>query len=126
MIMLGFIFGWPRRIRKLRKRWDRLREKTLKKKGLVKKTALEKLDMIEQKLRTLVEQKITRLDRSRLSRAFLSISQCTSSTRQVRRESPSALSTVPAARCSSTSRSTNFTTIWVREIASSISPRSAG
>ena len=68
MIMLGFIFGWPRKIRKLRKRWDRLRERTLKKKGLVKKTALEKLDMIEQKLRTLEEQKITRLDRSRLAR----------------------------------------------------------
>ncbi len=68
MIMLGFIFGWPRKIRKLRKRWDRLREKSLKKKGLVKKTALEKLDMIEQKLRTLEEQKITRLDRSRLAR----------------------------------------------------------
>lgn len=68
MIMLGFIFGWPRRIRKLRKRWDRLREKSLKKKGVVKKTALEKLDMIEQKLRTLEEQKITRLDRSRLAK----------------------------------------------------------
>ena len=66
--MLGFIFGWPRRIRKLRKRWDRLREKSLKKKGLVKKAALEKLDMTEQKLKTLEEQKITRLDRSRLAR----------------------------------------------------------
>jgi len=66
--MLNFIFGWPRKIRKLRKRWDRLREKSLKKKGLVKKSALEKLDMIEQKLRTLEEQKITRLDRSRLAR----------------------------------------------------------
>ncbi|HJW97237.1 MAG TPA: hypothetical protein VJ485_03670 [archaeon] len=66
--MLGFIFGWPRRIRKLRKRWDRLREKSLKKKGLVKKTALEKLDMTEQKLKTLEEQRITRLDRSRLAR----------------------------------------------------------
>lgn len=68
MTMLGFIFGWPRKIRKLRKRWDRLREKSLKKKGLVKKTALEKLDMTEQKLKTLEEQKITRLDRSRLAR----------------------------------------------------------
>ena len=66
--MLGFIFGWPRKIRKLRKRWDRLREKSLKKKGIVKKTALEKLHMTEQKLRTLEEQKITRLDRSRLTR----------------------------------------------------------
>jgi hypothetical protein len=66
--MLGFIFGWPRKIRKLRKRWDRLREKALKKKGLLKKTAMEKLDMTEQKLRTLEEQKITRLDRSRLAR----------------------------------------------------------
>ncbi len=66
--MLGFIFGWPRKIRKLRKRWDRLREKSLKKKGLVKKSALEKLDMTEQKLKTLEEQRITRLDRSRLAR----------------------------------------------------------
>ncbi len=66
--MLGFIFGWPRKIRKLRKRWDRLREKALKRKGLIKKTAMEKLDMTEQKLRTLEEQKITRLDRSRLAR----------------------------------------------------------
>jgi hypothetical protein len=66
--MLGFIFGWPRKIRKLRKRWDRLREKALRKHGLVKKTSLEKLDMTEQKLKTLEEQKITRLDRSRLAR----------------------------------------------------------
>jgi len=66
--MLNFIFGWPRKIRKLRKRWDRLREKSLKKKGLVKKAALEKLDMTEQKLKTLEEQRITRLDRSRLAR----------------------------------------------------------
>ena len=66
--MLGFLFGWPRKIRKLRKRWDRLREKALKKKPLVKKTALEKLDVTEQKLRMLEEQKITRLDRSRLAK----------------------------------------------------------
>jgi len=66
--MLGFLFGWPRKIRKLRKRWDRLREKSLKKHGIVKKTALEKLDMTEQKLRMLEEQKITRLDRSRLAK----------------------------------------------------------
>jgi hypothetical protein len=50
------LFGWNRKVRKLRKRWDRAREKTLKKKNPEKKMLLEKLDSIEEKLRTIEEE----------------------------------------------------------------------
>ncbi len=66
--MLGFIFGWNRKVRKLRKKWDRLREKTLKKKNPIRKMALEKLDSIENNLRTIEEQRIPKMDRSRISK----------------------------------------------------------
>ncbi len=65
--MLG-LFGWGRRIRKLRKRWDRLREKALKKKGLLRKAALERLDNIENNLRTLEETRLTRIERVRIAK----------------------------------------------------------
>ncbi|MBI4176717.1 MAG: hypothetical protein HY518_05915 [Candidatus Aenigmarchaeota archaeon] len=65
--MLGFLLGWGWRIRSLRKKWDRTREKTLKKKGQARKAALERLDTIENNLRLLEETKLTRLDRIRLS-----------------------------------------------------------
>ncbi len=67
--MFEFIFGWDRKIRKLRKRWDRLREKTLKKKGPLKSAMLARLDQVENNLRVLEERKsITRVERSRIAK----------------------------------------------------------
>lgn len=64
-MVFNFLFGWNRKIRKLRKKWDRAREKTLKKKDPLKGTLLSKLDLIENHLRMLEEQKMTRIDRAR-------------------------------------------------------------
>jgi len=64
---LGF-FGFGRRVRKLRKKWDRLREKTLKKKQPLKGDILTKMDQIEQNLRILEERKVNRVERSRLAK----------------------------------------------------------
>jgi len=61
-------FGWNRRVRKLRKEWDRAREKALKKHGAVKKEALERLDVIEGNLRTLEEQQVSGVVRARLAK----------------------------------------------------------
>lgn len=66
--MLEFLFGWGRKIRKLRKHWDRLREKALKKHEPLKSTLLTKLDTIEQNLRMLEERKLTRIERARLAK----------------------------------------------------------
>ncbi|RKX41819.1 MAG: hypothetical protein DRP27_10280 [Thermotogae bacterium] len=62
------MFGFQRKIRKLRKKWDRLREKALKKKEPIRHLALEKLDSIENHLRILEEQRLSRRDRARLSK----------------------------------------------------------
>ncbi len=64
---LGF-FGFGRRVRKLRKRWDRLREKSLKKKQPLKGDILTKMDVIEQNLRVIEERKVSRVERSRLAK----------------------------------------------------------
>ena len=66
--MLGFLFGWRRRVRKLRKRWDRLREKSLKKKSVIRATALERLDSIENNLRILEERRLSRIERARIAK----------------------------------------------------------
>lgn len=67
--MLEFLFGWGRKIRKIRKKWDRAREKALKKDDPMKSELLSRLDLIENKLRLLEERKsITRVERSRLSK----------------------------------------------------------
>ena len=70
MDLMRLIFGWDYRIRKLRKSWDRLREKTLKKENPLKNIVLKKLDNIENNLRMLEEQKLSRLDRARLSKTI--------------------------------------------------------
>jgi len=61
-------FGWGRRVRKLRRDWDRTRERTLKKHGTAKKVALEQLDLIEGNLRTLEEQQLSGIVRARLAK----------------------------------------------------------
>ncbi len=62
------IFGWNRRVRKLRKRWDRLREKSLKKSAAIRATVLPKEDQIEQNLRILEERQVGRGERARLAK----------------------------------------------------------
>lgn len=66
--MLGFLFGWSWKVRKLRKRWDRAREKALKKKGPLRRQILQRLDTIENSLRLIEEQPLNRVDRARLSK----------------------------------------------------------
>jgi ribosome-binding ATPase YchF (GTP1/OBG family) len=68
MGILNFIFGWGWKIRRLRKRWDRLREKSLKKEEPLRSGLLKKLDAIENNLRTLEEQKMNRILRARISK----------------------------------------------------------
>ena len=60
---LPFFTGWEGRIRKLRKKWDRTREKVLKRKSAEKQQLLEKLDQIENNLRLLEEKDLSRTDR---------------------------------------------------------------
>ena len=65
---LRLILGWGRRIRKLRKRWDRLREKSLKKDAKLRAIILPKEDQIEQNLRVLEERRLNRRERARLAK----------------------------------------------------------
>jgi ethanolamine utilization protein EutQ (cupin superfamily) len=68
MGLLTLFFGWKWRIRRLRKRWDRLREKALKKKGRMRAAVLERLDSTENDLRTLEEQRLNRVIRARMAK----------------------------------------------------------
>ncbi len=68
MDVMRALLGWDYRIRRLRKRWDRLREKSLKKKDPVRGAALSKLDSISTSLTTLEEQRLSRIDKIRLGR----------------------------------------------------------
>ena len=68
MGILSHILGWNYKVRKLRKKWDRLREKTLKKKNPIRAEALNKLDSVSPNLVTLEEQKLSRVDRARISK----------------------------------------------------------
>ncbi|MCK5023876.1 MAG: hypothetical protein KAS04_06890 [Candidatus Aenigmarchaeota archaeon] len=66
--MLFGLFTFGRRVRMLRKKWDRLREKALKKNQPLKGNILTKMDMTEQNLRILEERRVTRVERSRLAK----------------------------------------------------------
>ena len=66
MAFLDSFFGWNHRLVHIRKRWDRMREKALKKPRPVKALALKKLDAINLNLTTLEEQQLSRADRARL------------------------------------------------------------
>lgn len=68
MDILRAFFGWNWRIRRLRKKWDRLREKTLKKPKGMRLSILEKLDIIENNVRTLEERTLVRHERARISK----------------------------------------------------------
>ena len=60
--------GWSRKVRKLRRNWNRAREKALTKKNPVRKMLLQKLNLIEEKLRMIEEQPMGRIHRRRLAR----------------------------------------------------------
>ncbi|HLD78699.1 MAG TPA: hypothetical protein VJB16_06750 [archaeon] len=66
--MLSFLFGWNAKVRRLRKRWDRLREKALRRHEPVRSQALTKLDTCASNLSTLEEQRLGRLDRARIAK----------------------------------------------------------
>ena len=68
MGFLGSLFGWERRVRKLRKKWDHLREKALKTKEPIRSTSLKRLDDVESNLRMIEEQRLSRIDRARLAK----------------------------------------------------------
>ncbi len=68
MGILGFLLGWDHRVRRLRRRWDRIREKSLKKHGPLRKEILTRLDSIESSIRTLEEQSLNRITRARIAK----------------------------------------------------------
>lgn len=64
----SFILGWGYKTRRLRKRWDRLREKTLKKDASVRTRLLQREDQVEQNLRILEERRLHRGEKARLAK----------------------------------------------------------
>ncbi len=62
------LFGWGWKVRRLRKRWDRLREKALGKAEPMRRTALEKLDSIHSSLIMLEEKPLGKIDRIRIAK----------------------------------------------------------
>ena len=68
MDLLGTIMGWNWKVQRTRRRWDRLREHSLEKEGPVRKKALKDLDFLEDKLRMLEEENLSRRDRTKIMR----------------------------------------------------------
>jgi hypothetical protein len=68
MDFLGTVMGWNWRLRRTRRRWDRLREHALGRKGRLRTTVLKELDDVEDKVRTLEEERLSRRDRTRMLR----------------------------------------------------------
>jgi hypothetical protein len=66
MDVIGKMMGWDWKVRKVRRRWDRLREKSLEKKGRFRHTLLKMLDDIENKVRILEEERLSKRDRKRI------------------------------------------------------------
>jgi hypothetical protein len=68
MDILGIFLGWNWKVQRTRRRWDRLREHALEEKGRVRSEALRELDIVEDKLKMIEEQSLTRRDRIRIMR----------------------------------------------------------
>lgn len=66
--MLGLNFRWTWKVRRARKKWDRLREKALKKRGPLKDKALKQLDDINSNLTMMEETQLSWVDRARISK----------------------------------------------------------
>jgi len=61
-----FPFGFDWKLKNLRKKWCKLRLKVLKMEKEERKTLFDMLDDVEQELRTLEEEELTRADRARI------------------------------------------------------------
>lgn len=72
MDILGKILGWNWKVKRTRRKWDRLREKSLDKEGRLRKTLLEKLDHTEETLRIIEERNLSRRDRQRSMQTVVS------------------------------------------------------
>ncbi len=68
MAFVDLFFGWQRRVRRLRRKWDREREKALRKKEPLRGSVLSKLDGVENSLRVLEEQNMSRVARARIAK----------------------------------------------------------
>jgi hypothetical protein len=68
MDLIGIVMGWNWKVQRTRRRWDRLREHALEKKGDLRKRLLRELDLLEDNLKTLEEQKLSRRDGTRILR----------------------------------------------------------
>ncbi len=68
MDLFGMVFGWNWRLARTRRRWDRLREHALDKKGRVREESLKELDDAEEKIRMLEEEHLSRRDRVKILR----------------------------------------------------------
>ncbi len=66
MDIFGMVLGWNWKVKRTRRRWDRLRERTLGKGVRARRRVLRELDVIEEKLRMLEEEKLSRRDRTRI------------------------------------------------------------
>lgn len=60
--------GWNRRVRKIRREWDKYREKSLSRKRNVRNILLKKLDTIEERVRMIEEEHLPRFTRGRMAK----------------------------------------------------------
>ena len=68
MDFFGLFMGWNWKVQRTRRRWDRLREHSLNKKGEFRMKLLDELDKIEDRLKILEEEKLSRRDGTRMLR----------------------------------------------------------
>ena len=68
MDILGMVLGWNWQVQRTRRRWDRLREHALGEKARVRMKALKNLDELEDKVKMLEEQHLSRRDRVKILR----------------------------------------------------------
>jgi hypothetical protein len=68
MDILGMVLGWNWHVQRTRRRWDRIREHALEKKGRLREKSLEKLDTLEDKVKMIEEQHLSRRDRVKILR----------------------------------------------------------
>ena len=66
--MIFGLFSWSRKVGKLRKRYDRIREHALKKKGPLRNRLLQRLDSINSNITTMEETQLGRIDRARIAK----------------------------------------------------------
>ena len=66
MDFFSLILGWNWRVQRTRRRWDRIRERSLDKKGRLRSHMLKELDYLEDKVKTLEEESLSRRDRTKM------------------------------------------------------------